>query len=254
MGYIKYQRFPELEIFTSTRLDGNSKPPFDSFNLSYTVGDDKLSVYRNRQQLMKDFSIKEHHLIVPLEMHEDKIVEVTKADMGKGELDAESGIKCDAIYTKDKDLALGVYHSDCAPIVLYSPKAGIISAIHSGIKGTLKEITKKACSYLIDKQKVDPNDIYAYIGPGVNFSHYIIDDELKNKVKDLGYIRCIKVTDGVTFLDTSLINYMQLRSLGVPSTNIDISPLCTYENANIFFSESRARPTGRMLTVIKFKH
>jgi len=255
MGYIKWNQFNEIEAFTTTRQNGHSKQPFDSFNQAFYVGDNFEDVKHNREQIYKDFRIRPRHLITTHQSHSTVVVKVTSKDIGAGETSFDSGITGDALYTYEKNLAIGIFHADCVPVFLYAKKAGLIAIIHAGQAGTLKGITEKSIRHLIDKEGVSADDIHAYLGPSLTFSHNTINAEMKASVIALGedYIRSLKETNGETFLDIPLINFIQLRRAGVPSLNITMSEYCTYENKELFFSAKRNPLTGRQLSIIKFK-
>ena len=83
----------------------------------------------------------------------------------KGSLHYEDGIAdCDALYTTEKGIVLGVFHADCVPVLLYDPITSLVAAIHSGWQGTVKEITSKVVSHIIQTEGVDPANLQAYIG------------------------------------------------------------------------------------------
>ncbi|MCX5775135.1 MAG: polyphenol oxidase family protein [Firmicutes bacterium] len=255
MGYIKWTQFSEIEAFTTTRQNGVSKQPFDSFNQAFYVGDNADDVKHNRAQIYKDFRIRPLHLVTTHQSHSTVIAKVTSKNLGAGETSFESGVTGDALYTYDKNIALGIFHADCVPVFLYAKKAGLIAIIHAGQIGTLKGVTEKSVHYLIDKEGISADDIHAFLGPSLSFSHNIIDAEMKASVIALGedYIHGLKETNGETFLDIPLINFIQLRNAGVPSLNITLSEFCTYENKDLFFSTKRNPLTGRHLSIIKFK-
>ncbi len=255
MGYIKWDRFSEIEAFTTTRQGGVSLPPFDTFNLAYHVGDNHEDVFKNRQMLYKDFKIKPLHLVCAYQSHGTVVAKVSPKHYGWGELQYESGIPADVLYTEEKDVALGIFHADCVPVFLYAKKDGIIGVVHAGQTGTLKGVTAAAIQHLIDFEGVDPKEIYAFLGPSLTFSHNVIDEEMKQQVINLGpeFVYGLKETNGQTFLDVPLLNFLQLRSKGLPAANITISDFCTFENKDLFFSYKRNNLTGRQMSVIKFK-
>lgn len=255
MGYVYWEQFNEIEAFTTNRKGGTSNPPFDTFNQAYHVGDNHEDVHSNRLRIYKDFKIKPLHLVTTHQSHSTVISKVTQHDLGAGENAYETGIPADALYTYEKDIALGIFHADCVPVFLYDKKAGLIGIIHAGQKGSLKGVTQIAVQYLIDHEGIKPEDLYAYLGPSLTFSHNVIDADLKANIIALGpdYIHSIKETNGQTFFDVPLLNYLQLRRVGVPAVNITISDLCTYENKDLFFSCKRNELTGRQMSVIKFR-
>ena len=135
---------------------------------------------------------------------------------------------------------------------VYAKDKEIICSIHASIKGSLLEIVKKAVKTLINKEKVDPKNIYAIYGPGVSFSHVEANEDIFKKVEKLGYTKCLKRSMNTDYIDINLLNYMQLVDAGVPASHILLNKYDTYDNANLFFSSMRNNITGRMLSVIQF--
>lgn len=247
MGFIENKSIykNEIRVFTTTRQDGHSNFPYDSFNLSYDVGDNPDDVLKNRIKFVKSLETDACNVIIPHQTHSDRVLKI---------IDIESNRDGDALYTYNKDLVLCVLHSDCSPIFLYAPDREIIASIHSSIKGTFLEITKKTVKTLISKEGCDPKKMIAIYGPGVSFSHIPADDKMVLRAKNMGYLKCIKKTFDSTYLDTILMNYLQLRSQNIPAENIIMSHYETYDNANMFFSSLRNPTTGRMISLIKFNN
>ena len=64
------------------------------------------------------------------------------------------------------------------------------------------------------------------------------------------FLKGMKSTSGVHFLDVPLLNVIQARDAGIPSMNISSYEGCTFENEALFFSYKREKTTGRHLSVI----
>lgn len=255
MGYVKWNQFSNIDAFTTTRNDGFSKAPFGSNNMAFHVGDVYEDVCKNRRQMMKDHGIQKERFIVVYQHHSDIIIKVDAGHGGAGTDTFESGIDADALYTKDKSVALAIFHADCVPVFFYTPKHDIIGIIHAGAPGTLNSITEKSIRTVIEKEGVEPEDLFFHFGPSLCFAHRIIDAHKREEIIHLGddFIKGLKETDGKIFLDLPLINYIQLRKIGVPPQNISLSDECTLENTAEFFSAEKEKTTGRMMSVIKFR-
>ncbi len=253
MGYIYWKNDSDVVAFTSDRNDGYSKAPFYSFNQAFQVGDDYHAVMQNRLKLCRDHHLDVDHLITAYQQHTDRIIKVDRSMLGKGSTSFESGVgPCDAMYTFEKGLALAVFHADCVPLFLSAPKHGLIGVIHAGAQGTFKKITYKSLMHIIEQEKIDPQDIYVHIGPSITFSHYIVDESPQEMVNHYGeeFLRGMKATNGVSFIDLPLLNVIQTREAHIPYENISIYDGCTFENDQLFFSYRREKKTGRHLSVI----
>lgn len=253
MGYINWDLFPHIIAFTSDRNGGVSPFPFSSFNQAYQVGDDKENVKRNREILCQDHHFPLDHLITAYQQHTDILMKVDHQDLGKGMDTFESGVgPCDALYTFESHLALGIFHADCVPVFFCSPKHHLIGIIHAGDIGTFKKITFKSLSTIIEKEHIDPKDIYVHIGPSLTFSHRIVKENADELIHHYGeeFAKGFKATNGVNFIDLPLLNVIQARKAGIPSLNISVYDGCTFENESLFFSYARDKKTGRHLSVI----
>ena len=242
MGYIEWKEWDHVVAFTTDRKDGFSKGKFASFNQAYQVGEDPDVVLKNREKLCRDHGLEMDHLVTVFQQHTDEIRKVTLKDGGAGAHSFESGIgPCDALYTFEKGLALGIFHADCVPAFLYAPKYGLVGIVHAGQKGTLKKILYKSISYLVREEHIDPQDLYVHFGPALSFQHCILEEDPKAFIQRQGeeFAMGVKATNGIVFLDVPLLNRLQAIEAGVPASHITMSELCTYENEDLLYSFSR---------------
>jgi len=102
-------------------------------NTALHTGGKAEDIINNRIRLSKDLGIALSQWVFAQQTHSDNIYKVTLKDAGRGSFSHDDGIAdCDALYTKEKNIALGVFHADCVPVLLYDPFTEIICAIHSG--------------------------------------------------------------------------------------------------------------------------
>lgn len=253
MKFIFWEKFKdEIGAFTTTREDGYSLGGFTSLNLAFHVGDDESIVAKNRNKLFSQLNLP---VVITKQSHSTTAINVTKADVNKGLDSFESGLDGDALFTSEKNIALGIHHADCVPVFIYIPSKKIVAIIHAGEQGSLNGITKETLSQIINKYDVKTNDIYAYLGPSLKFSHRIISKRKAEKIVATypEYGKGVKATLPNYFLDLPLVNYIQLREVGVPSVNIDLYSGCTLEDEQDFFSFARDKKTGRNMSFIYLK-
>lgn len=253
MEFYKWNRFSEITAVTTQRTNGSSLFPYASNNLAFHVGDESEKVKENRTQTFAALGIDQKEIILTKQSHSDIALFVTKKDAGAGYASFDEGIPADALYTKTQNLTLGVYHADCVPVFIYVPKHKIVGIVHAGEEGSVANITGKLVKTLIDKEKVNPSDIYALIGPSLSFSYRLITKEKANEYARKGtmLLRSLKVTSGKFFIDLPLLNFLQMREHGVPVQNIDLSKVCTYMHSDKYFSYAKEVTTGRNLSLIK---
>lgn len=253
MNFYKWERFSDIVAVTTLRTGGDSIFPYATNNLAFHVGDDEKIVRSNREKTFQELNAQPNKIVLTYQSHSDVTLEAEAKDGGRGYHSFEDGLVADALYTKEKELLLGVYHADCVPIFVYVPKHKIVGVIHAGEEGTIKNITGKFIEILVQKEKVNPKEIYALIGPSLSFSYRLISKEKADEYAKMGgdVTKAIKGTTGKYFIDLPLLNFLQLRKLGVPIQNIDLSDECTYMQSDEYFSYAKEKTTGRNLSLIK---
>jgi YfiH family protein len=237
---------------TTSRLGGISQQPFNKLNLAYHSKDLSTNVSHNRAALLSHLGLSKSQWVLTYQSHSDKLMKVIQTDRGKGADSFESGVPADALYTYEKNLAIGIFHADCVPVFLYNPHQKWVGIIHAGTEGTLKKITQKSILQLIRDEKTNPEDILAYLGPSLDFAHHPISMERKDQIirMDAQFAHAIKFIAGKYFLDVPLMNLMQLRVAGVPFKNIENSNIDTFSNPELYFSYLREQETGRHISLI----
>ena len=240
MKYINWNVSPKVTAFTTTREIGN---------MAYQVGnEDKKAILANRRKLL-DRIDDIHHLIFVHQTHSDVILEATHKDLGRGEYSYESGMESDALYTKENNIALGIFHADCVPIFFYIPKHHIVGIIHSGHKGTKKEILYKSFKYIMEKENVIPEEIKIYIGPCRQEKDYLIDEVEAKSIVDLGYEEAVINHEDGPHFDMVKMNLKMIKNLQIPLKNVKISTKNTVTNKNLY-SAYKNHPVGRMASII----
>ncbi len=250
MSYIDWYSVEEL--YAGTTLKDTNKEEYNNMALHSCVNEQ--AVIANRKALMEELN---HHLdrcVFANQTHSANIHKVTKEDIGSGCYSTKDAIMdCDALYTREKNVLLGVFTADCAPILLYDRTQGIICAVHSGWQGTAKMILKKMLDILLYEEDSEPNDIYAYIGPAIEVFSYEVQDDVKEKLKETGMELerfLIPQKDGKYLFDNKRMNMQMLLDANIPDTNIFVHDGDTFTNEEDFFSYRKNKDRGRNLTFI----
>jgi tRNA threonylcarbamoyl adenosine modification protein (Sua5/YciO/YrdC/YwlC family) len=119
----------------------------------------------------------------------------------------------DGLISNIKNQILAVFSADCVPILIFDPENKVIATLHGSRKSLLKGIIKNAISKMVSKFSSDPKDILVGIGPHIRKCHYFMD--LTKKTID------------------------DFLKLGVKRKNIEDSKICTYCQANHYFSHRK---------------
>ncbi len=231
-----------------TRLGGGSKNQFRSLNCSFTNGDNKKIVFKNKLIAMKNLNLENKKLILINQTHSSKVVRINKKNLNYI-------LEADGMITSLKNVVLGILTADCAPIFIYDDTNKFVCNLHSGWKGTLNNISQKAIN-LFDKYNVRRGNLIAVIGPCLGTYNYEVDKDFEKRFikKSITYSKFFKYKNKFKsyFNLRGLINY-QLSELGVKKIyNINRD---TYSNKNLFFSHRRSshkgkKSTGRLINLI----
>lgn len=225
-----------VEFFFSTKFGGVSKAPYESLNLSFTVGDNTEDVITNRQIYAKKMNKDLNNFIYMNQTHSNVKREVYTTDIGNGVYASSTFEPCDCIYTFDKNIVLTGFYADCTPIYFWNQKANLIGIIHAGWQGTVIDVTYKVLNEIIKENSLNPSDFKVVIGPSI--FNMEAKDDIFNQVSSEYKMCCTSTT-----FDVRKCNYMQLEKLGI--TNITYMDIDTYTNEE-FFSFRQQNISGRM--------
>jgi YfiH family protein len=235
-----YLQFQEIICGFNTKVGLDRAAPY-YFNLSYSVGDKKEIVDNNRNEFFKKLGLNTGNVSYQKQVHEDSIREVDSAgNCGES----------DALITTKKNLGLAISSADCPAILIYDPMQKVIAAVHSGWRGTEKQILKKTIQKLNDDFNSDPANLVCYVGPSITQQNYEVSKEVADKFNS----EFIKKENDSLFLDLKEANLKMLKDAGIKQTNIQVSNLCSFEYESILHSYRRdGQTSGRALGIIAMR-
>lgn len=158
--------------------------------------------------------------------------------------DFVNGIEGDGLVTNNRKHGVAVFTADCVPIFLFDEKKKIISAVHSGWRGTYSEIVNNSVDIFTEKYNSDVNDINVYIGPHNMACCYEVSEDLKEKFNNhYNFSKGKNIFRGnnLSLLDCIKIS---LKSRGIPDENINVIDYCTYCSEDVKFYSYRKDSTS----------
>lgn len=234
----------------STRVGGQSRPPYHSLNLSLAVGDDAGAVLANRRAFAEALGVDADRLVVANQTHSASAARVAEADAGAGAIEHGTSIPdTDALITDVPGITLALSFADCACVFLLDPVNRAIGAVHAGWKGTALGITREAVRAMTREFRSWPDQLLAAIGPCICRHCYDVGEDVANEItRAFGSDQRVLSPSaaGKWRLDLKTANLQLLREAGLPESGIAISDECTSCNAGEFFSYRRDGDTGRM--------
>lgn len=226
-------------------------------NMALHVGGNLEDVISNRKDLCRATDTELTQWCFSCQTHSDHFHSVTKSDAGRGTRIYEDGIpNCDALYTHEKDLAIGVFHADCVAILLYDPYSKIIGAIHSGWQGTVKEITRKTLEHLIQHEHVQREHLHAYIAPAIAYRSFEVGMDVVEQVRSMSFDTSSFITlrqNDKALIDNKGLNRQMLLNAGVSAHHIQIDKNDTFMKNDALFSYRRDPQCGRHMSFIMMK-
>ena len=161
----------------------------------------------------------------------------------------------DGFLTNLVGVALEIRTAGCQSIFLYDPVKKVIGNIHSGWKGTYKQIVIKAIDKMIEHYGCNVKDIEVYINPSILGCCFEVKDDVINIFKEICDVdKYMKPYEDRYLLDTVAINYDKLIDLGIKKEHIFLSNICTGCNTLEYHSYRKENKTeGRNISIICLK-
>jgi len=198
-----------------------------------------------REHVCKRCAIDPQHLVCAGQIHGSRIAWAHESDRGRhagGSL--EPFPETDAILTDVAGLPLAIFVADCVPVFLYDQRRHIGGLVHAGREGTLARITEKAVIAMCESRGCDPADIHALIGPSAGPCCYEVSEEMA-----AASFAAAGLPVNGRKLDLSEANAQQLRTSGIPDSNITIDGTCTICTTT-YFSHRRQPNNSRNMALM----
>jgi purine-nucleoside/S-methyl-5'-thioadenosine phosphorylase / adenosine deaminase len=163
---------------------------------------------------------------------------------------ANEAIAADAAVTSLRGVMLAVQTADCVPILIADAGGRVVAAIHAGWRGTASRIARSAVGRLVEKFRVQPESLYAVIGPHIGVCCYEVGEEVVDGIADPAAIE--RRSDWLKpHLNLAAANQRQLLDSGIPEVQIETSSLCTKCREDLFHSYRRdGKRMGHLLSAI----
>ena len=263
-----YNLSDDVKAFSTTRHGGVSEGNYASLNINEYCGDSKANTDANRLLLANELGIDANHIIMPHQTHgvESRII-------GEEFANLPDGVKkmllegVDAVMTNIPDMCIGVSTADCIPVLLYDEEHHAAAAIHAGWRGTQARIVHKVVQEMRMAYQTDPTKLKAVIGPGISLDNFEVGDEVYADFEQAAFDMSTiaeerikrnpnaddpaKAFERKWHINLPLANIQMLTHNGVDEANIINTGICTFDNADNYFSARRLGiESGRIYTGI----
>jgi len=248
-----------VRALQTTRAGGVSVGAYASLNLGDHVGDDPVAVARNRALLHANLPADPVWL---KQVHGHVVADADRA-VGVPEADASVARKVGAICA--------VMTADCLPLLLCDEAGTVVAAAHAGWRGLADGVVEAT----VKAMNVAPERLLVWLGPAIGPAAFEVGEEVRQAFMAhdpeaaKAFVPCVgrasarhvglkpdlqgcsagdaEPSTQKWLADIFLLARQRLALLGVK--RVYGGGLCTFTDAQKFYSYRRDRATGRMATL-----
>lgn len=235
-----------VRVAFTQRQGGLSAGPYASLNLATHVDDDEPTVLANRRLLLEALGLPGVPLVVPKQVHGERIVALKKASAQEVEaFRTEAGKGSDALLVEARGVAALMNFADCVPLVMVAP-SGRFAVVHAGWRGVDNGIVVKALHKLVLGEpglSVDASSINVYRGAYIHGECFEVSPELHQRFTE-------RFGDGVAFDSTHIdlgraLDADLVRSGVDPKRIADVDACTVCSNGDWFSYRGQGGTCGR---------
>ena len=159
----------------------------------------------------------------------------------------------DGMICFEKGIILCVSLADCAGVLIFDPVKNIISALHSGWKGSKLNITRKGIE-IMKNHGSNPKDLLVWISPSASGEKYEIGEDVAKHFMDSECLIPLNPLFAKGKTKYLFHNKFQIKKqlivCGVNVDNIEISQICTINDIEYHSYRRDRQLSGRMAAFI----
>ncbi len=259
--WLSFPAFGQAEGFRhgfSTRLGGVSKGCYSSMNLSFSRGDDPLSVHENFRRIGEAIGFLPGSLVLSDQTHTTNVRLVGREDCGSGIERPKLFHNVDGMVTDTPGVTLATFYADCVPLFFADPVRRAAGLSHSGWKGTAGKIGEVTVRKMQEEFGSDPADILCGIGPSVCFDCYEVSSDVAGIFEKMFPEHqesvLYKKENGKYQLNLWEANRRILINAGIRPEHIETAGLCTSCNPEILYSHRKSgNQRGNLAAFLQIK-
>lgn len=242
-----------VTAFSTTRHGGFSRGNYAEFNINKHCGDAPEDTEKNLSLLCNILNISPERVVMPHQTHGTETRQIAEEFFGLPQSTRRMLLEgVDAVMTDVPEVCVGVSTADCIPIILYDTVHRACCAVHAGWRGTAARIAPKAVAAMCHAYSTLPRQLRAVIGPGISADAFEVGDEVYAQFATAGFdMGRISHRTDKWHIDLWECNRLQLIEAGLEPASVAVAGICTYNNADDFFSARRlGAASGRIFTGI----
>ncbi len=229
---------PNVKFLSTPRwiAGGESKNPYDNFNLANHVGDKPSAVIANRQLLINHYNLPTEPKWLD-QYHSNICVNV----------DSEYPIRADASFSETPGIVCAVMTADCLPIFLTRKDGSAVAVVHAGWRGLIAGVIESS----VEKIATADQELLAHFGPAISQAAFKVGAEVFEAFveKNLEFAKAFAPSNNKYRLDLYEAGRIVLQACGVSS--ITGGDVCTFSQKQRYYSYRRdGEKSGRMAHLI----
>lgn len=176
-----------VKIAFTGREGGVSEGPYGSLNAASHVSDNPAHVAENRRIVLDALGCADAELIVPNQVHGNRIVRLSDGVLSHVRSQAEDG--ADGLVIGVSNVVALLNSADCILVIIVSP-SGRFAIAHAGWRGAVARIASAAARALAEGDPFAPSAFNAYIGPHIRSECFEVGEEVSRAFADefAGYV------------------------------------------------------------------
>lgn len=226
-----------IHALTTTRQSGVSRGVYAYFNVATHVSDEPEHVARNRELLREENNLPGEPLWLQ-QTHSTIVIDAAEHF---------DGIEADACFTQQANTICTVMTADCLPVLICAHDGSEVAAVHAGWRGLAAGIIEKT----IERMQSSPEDLLVWLGPAIGPKHFQVQQDVVSAFtqQNPDALNCFTQQSDTHWLaDMVGLTQQRLAPLGIK--HLYGGDLCTYTDAEKFYSHRRDGTTGRIASLI----
>ena len=220
---------------STTRLGGVSEGPWRGLNLATHVGDNEQHVQANRALLREQLQLPGEPRWLE-QVHGNRVCDAA----------APGDCRADAAFASEPGQVCVVMTADCLSVLFCDEQGTAVAAAHAGWRGLAGGVLEASVARF-----AHPARVLAWLGPAIGPQAFEVGGEVREAfiAEDPGAeMAFVQNRPGHWLADIYELARRRLRAAGVE--RVFGGGLCTYRDAERFYSFRRDRITGRMASLI----
>lgn len=229
---------PGVAALVTTRAGGVSRGPYAALNLASHVGDDVHAVAENRRRLQPLLPSPPVWLE---QVHGSAVACLVSPDENKPPV-------ADAALSRVPGVVCAVLTADCLPVLLTSVDGRVVAAAHAGWRGLQGGVLEATVAAMA----VPAGELMAWLGPAIGPAAFEVGAEVRDAFVGACPAHAAAFRPGAVagkwMADLFVLARQRLEACGVGG--VYGGGVCTWSDAQRFFSYRRDGRTGRFATLI----